>query len=211
MVDREEAQSVPSTESTTHRLYAVFEIEPDPSVSCPLDAFDGEIETIRQQVTQDDCHTDATVTREDGAVEVIHSTKELDSMCHCPKFVEFDCIPQVTAVNEQTVRIETYLPDRDRLTALIEGLNTVSDSVSLRRLTRTDAGDTAHHQAVTLDLYELTEKQREAATNALAAGYYETPRQADIGELAAQLDISKSAMSQRLNAVESKLAIAAFR
>ncbi|MWV65937.1 bacterio-opsin activator [Halorubrum sp. JWXQ-INN 858] len=210
MVDRKETEPSP-TESRTHRLYAEFEIEPDGSVSCPLDSFDGEIETIRQQVSSDECRTDTTVTRDDESVDVVHSMKEPDSKCHCPTFLDFDCIPQVTAVGENTIRIETYLPDRERLTELIDGLNEVAQSVSLRRLTQTDAGDVDYQHAVTLDLHDLTEKQREAATNALVAGYYETPRETDIGKLAAQLDISKSAMSQRLNAVESKLAIAAFK
>ncbi|MFC7193766.1 helix-turn-helix domain-containing protein [Halosimplex aquaticum] len=67
-----------------------------------------------------------------------------------------------------------------------------------------------NRDTVTLDLFEVTEKQREAVTKAVTAGYYESPRETSLGELADDLDISKSALTQRLNGVESKLATAAF-
>jgi len=63
---------------------------------------------------------------------------------------------------------------------------------------------------VTLDLHEITEKQREAVAKAVSEGYYSTPRETSVDELADDFGISTSALSQRLKAVESKLATAAF-
>ena len=215
------SENEPNSEQTTvaHRLYAEFEIIPSADVDCPIDELDGEVANVNQQFVGDDCHTDTTLTAAEENADadadpdagIVHSKTELDAMCHCPVFLEYDCIPQTTAFNEDHLIIETYLPDRERLTELIEGLKEVTGGVSLRRLTRIDDEGTDRSNRVVLNLFDLTDKQREAAARAVAAGYYETPRQATVGELAAELDISKSAMSQRLAAVESKLAVSAFR
>ena len=202
---------------TTHRLYAEFEIVPSADVECPLDELSGEITNINQQFVGDDCHTDTTLTETDEQADenaetgIVHSKTQLDAMCHCPVFLDYDCIPQTTAFNKDHLIVETYLPDRNRLSELIEALKETTAGVSLRRLTRIDDEGTDRSNTVVLELFDLTAKQREAATRAVAAGYYENPRETTVGELAEQLDISKSAMSQRLNAVESKLAVSAFR
>ncbi len=64
--------------------------------------------------------------------------------------------------------------------------------------------------AVTVNLDILTEKQRETLALALSKGYYERPRQTDLTALADQLDISKSAVSQRIRNAEIKLIKRAF-
>ncbi len=194
----------------THRLYAEFEITPAADVECPIDDLDGSVENINQQFVGGDCHTDTTVET-DGETDIVHSKKPLDAMCHCPVFVEFDCLPQISEFTADSLIVETYLPNRDRLTELIEALKDATAGVSLRRLTRIDDEGTDRSNKVVLELYDLTDKQRQAATNAVAAGYYENPRETTVGELADELGISKSAMSQRLAAVESKLAVSAFR
>lgn len=93
---------------------------------------------------------------------------------------------------------------------VVEELRSAVERLRLRRLQQLDHAETGSAELTTIDLSVLTEKQREAAVLAVSAGYYETPRQTSLGELADRLDISKSALSQRLTAVESKLAIAAF-
>jgi len=159
-------------------------------------------------------HTDGVHVGEgatDPTPEVVHSKRKLQSTCHCPVFLEFDCIPEVTEVGDGYLIVGTYLPDRERLTGMVEELKSVTDGVSLRRLTRIDAADTDRSESVTLDLSEVTDKQREAVALAISSGYYRTPREADMGDLADELGISKSAMSRRLTAVESKLAVGAFQ
>jgi len=199
-----------STAVETHRLYAEFEITPADSVRCPIDDLEGSVESINQQLVGEACHTDATV-QSDDATDFVHSKGVISAGCHCPVFVEFDCLPHTTEYGPDFLVVETYLPDRKRLTALIDALKEATAGVALRRLTRIDGEGTEQSNKVVLELYDLTEKQREAATNAVAAGYYETPRESTVGELAADAGISKSAMSQRLSAVESKLATSAFR
>lgn len=203
---------------TAHQLYAEFKLTLPAAASCPLTSFDGTVTDVRQQVVGDSCRTDVTVSdsvpetagEADGHPEIVRSKTTLGSHCHCAVFLEFDCIPQITAVDGRTMILETHLPDRSQLTDLIDGLKSVTERVSLRRLIRVGEGDGQTSQTVTLDLHTVTDKQREAVTKAVSAGYYRTPREVSIGDLAADLEISKSAVSQRLSAVESKLAVTAF-
>lgn len=203
-------------ESSRRQLCVEFEIEVTPESSCPLDSFGDDVESTRQQIVNGRCHTDTTLSTggdrscRDGS-EVVHTVREVETTCFCPVFEEFGCIPRVSDVSEDGVRIETYLSDRRRLSDLVDALRSVTSGLSLRRLKRIDSDSTDRRtETAVLDLDEVTEKQREAAVTAVAAGYYARPRESSLDDLAAELGVSKSACSQRLNAVESKLAVSAF-
>lgn len=68
------------------------------------------------------------------------------------------------------------------------------------------ATDPQEVQTVTVD--GLTQKQRQAVLSATALGYYDDPRSASLGDVAAELDVSDSAASKRLKTVERKLVLA---
>ncbi len=57
----------------------------------------------------------------------------------------------------------------------------------------------------------LTEKQRHTLEVALELGYFETPRDITLKELAAELDITHQALSERLRRATAALATAALR
>lgn len=199
-------------------LCVVLEVEPGPENSCPLGALDGQIVDVRQQLAGGECHTDTILQTDDSAcsserecTEVVHSTSPVETTCPCTVFGEFGCVPDIVGTADGRLLIETYLSDRERLSELIESLKAVSGGLRLRQLKRIDTGTVERtRETVTLDLYEITEKQREAVAKAVAEGYYSTPRETSVDELAAAFGISTSALSQRLKAVESKLATAAF-
>ncbi len=201
----------------TRRLYVEFELSASSAVACPLEEVGPDADRIDRQSSDGECHTETAREPDDGTpagttdTEIRHTKNEITSECYCPIFFEYDRIPKVTEVTDEGIVIRTYLPDRDHLSALIADLRDVTESLSLRRLTRIDSVDGDRSNRVTLDLSTLTETEQETAAMAVASGYYETPRATSVGELAAELDITKSAMSQRLNSVESKLALAAFR
>lgn len=207
-----------SGEPTRSELYVAFEIALPGENDCPLGRADDDVGEIRQHLVGDECHTDMRVYTEDcdcppnqKCTEVVHSSNAIEGPCPCVVFGEFGCVPEIVAVTDGQAHVETYLPDRDRLDDLVAELQRVAEGVYLRQLKRVEpeeAGD--HGKIATLEIHEVTEKQREAVAKAVAAGYYSTPREVSFDELAAELDISKSALSQRLNAAESKLATAAF-
>ncbi|WP_136718282.1 helix-turn-helix domain-containing protein [Halorientalis salina] len=203
---------------TRRDLCVVFEVEPAPESHCPLGSFDGQVEEVRHQLVGDECHTDTTVQTDECAcpsdqacTEVVHSTSDVDATCLCTVFGEFKCVPQFVDVVDGRLLVETYLSDRERLSDLVDSLKESSERLRLRQLKRIDTGEAERSEnTVTLDLHEITEKQREAVAKAVSEGYYSTPRETSVDELADDFGISTSALSQRLKAVESKLATATF-
>lgn len=203
----------------SHReLYAEFEIDIVSETSCPLADFESDVKETRQQTANGKCHTDTTLSTgdcgesyEDECTEIVHTVSDINATCICPVFGRFDCIPNVTSVAGNQVRVETYLPDREQLTDLVDALKSVSNGVYLRRLKSTESGtDPERTESAVITLDKVTDKQRRTALKAVAAGYYARPRETSLDELADEVEISKSALSQRLNAVESKLAMSAF-
>lgn len=198
----------------SQRLYVEFELRSVESLDCPLEGFDDEVTATSQQSAGRECHTDTTVDRADSDEEtdtkVVHTKTEITGDCHCPVFFDFDCIPTVTEVADDHVVVQTYLPDRELLTELVDELKTVTETLSLRRLMRVEAVDDERTEQVTLDLSTLTELEQETAMIAVGAGYYQQPRETTVEELADRLEISNSALSRRLSSIESKLAIGAF-
>jgi len=212
--DKEPPSGESEGSTSSQHLYVEFELRSMASLDCPIEGFDDEVTNTNQQSAGGDCHTDTTVDRADADderdTEIVHTETGVDDDCHCPVFLDFGCIPEVTAVTDDHIVIQTYLSDREQLTDLVEDLKTVTETLSLRRLMRVEAVDGEQSQTITLDLSTLTELEQETAVIAVGAGYYQEPRETTITELADQLEVSKSGLSRRLSAIESKLALGAF-
>lgn len=94
------------------------------------------------------------------------------------------------------------VPDHDSLRALMSTLNESELSVTTKTITQSQLSE---QTTAEIDLDVLTDKQRETLELALQMGYYERPRNANLTDLSEELDISKSAVSQRLRTAEIKL------
>jgi hypothetical protein len=200
----------------TQQLLVEVDVEVPDSSPCPLCDLGDSVVEVRRHLAVPNCHLEAERIDADcdcarNCTQVEHVATEIAPSCPCPVFVEHDCLPEVVGVDGTTVRLQTHLSDRERLSTLIADLRAATEHVSVRRLKQLvdDRGET-REKFVTIDLYELTDKQRQTITAAVSAGYYATPRETSLGELADRLEISKSALSQRLKAAESKLVNAAF-
>lgn len=95
-------------------------------------------------------------------------------------------------------RVKLHAPSRDALQSLTEHYHGHDISFHLKRLHR--AMDTDHG-------YEtyLTPTQRRTLVTAYRGGYFEVPRDITQGELAAELGLSRSGLSQRLRRATGKL------
>jgi predicted DNA binding protein len=80
-------------------------------------------------------------------------------------------------------------------------LDAVDASVTIDWLVR--AGSLQATTEINTD--SITDKQQTALEKAIEMGYYEQPRTTDLGAIAAELGVSDSAVSQRLNNAETKL------
>jgi len=175
---------------------------------CPLTALDLPVRVVRQHVQDDTCIVHVDVSEGSETASIAQMSVDCDRRCACNVMIDRGHIPHLEEVGEEGIVIGTHLSDRGTIGDLVTDLEEISRQVSLRRLSR--RGTDCDADPITIDLSTLTEKQQEAATLAVAKGYYEQPRGTTVDQLADELDISKSAVSQRLTAVESKLATAAF-
>lgn len=196
-------------EITECSLWVEFRIELiDQDGWCPLADLDLPVRVIRQHVSEQTCIVHVDVSADSEPPKIAQMTVECDRRCACTVMTDWGFIPHLLEVGTDGILIGTHLSDRSEIGDLVADLEAISERVRLKRLSR--QGTESEGDLITIDLASITEKQQEAAMLAVSKGYYETPRETTVDELADELDISKSAVSQRLSAVESKLATAAF-
>nr|WP_161945954.1 helix-turn-helix domain-containing protein [Halalkaliarchaeum desulfuricum] len=82
-------------------------------------------------------------------------------------------------------------------------LKSVVEAVVVDRLVVTEPGNC--NNLVLFDRSTLTEKQREAVEAAIERGYFSSGTDVCLEEIARDLDIGKSALSERLRTAQSKL------
>lgn len=118
-----------------------------------------------------------------------------------------DMTPPDTNPEASPLRVILTVADRDTLMDMMAAVNENEIPVRTEDIAQLSLEDT---ETATLDLQQLTDKQRRTLEIALQTGYYEQPRKSDLGDLADEIGVSKSAVSQRLRAAEAKIIKNAF-
>ncbi len=137
----------------------------------------------------------------DGAGDQLDTDGAGDG-CVCDVIDRFADVVEVEHVRDGALSMTAVADDRSTVRRLVADLRASGASIELRRVAR---GVDPAADAIELEAGSITEKQREALELAVELGYYDSPRRADLAELAARLGVSKSAVSQRLNAAEATL------
>ncbi|WP_121823079.1 helix-turn-helix domain-containing protein [Halostella salina] len=172
-------------------------VEVDSASVCPLRERDAD--EIRQSLSRSAVdETCQVVVEGDGDADYERTT--VGETCPCSVLADHDCIPEIESVEDGRLLYSVVVPSREELRAVVSDLRGVGASVSLERI-RADSAD----DGSSVDGVALTAKQREVLTLAIEAGYYEQPRNASLSDLAGELGVTPSAVSQRLNAIERKL------
>jgi hypothetical protein len=197
-------------------LVATLAIEPEQKMGCPLFEGHEEVDTLEQNLSfesdeqgssgeppteQGTCNT-AIAPEADGDLDQFVRSS-ITPGCFCLQFHQVECIPTFERTSRNKVIVTVQIPDRETLRDLISRLRATDAAVSVQGITQSTTGKAG---SIQLDVSEVTDKQMEALEAAVETGYYDSPRQADLEVLAERLDVSKSAVSQRLKAVESRLA-----
>lgn len=200
-------RSARSSQDDGH-LRVTLLVTPSPEAGCAVlgSGSSGTVsmhETLRPGAACDDGCTCRAETIADGGDGPKLLEGEVTGHCVCPVFSEHDCIASVEGFEDRTLTVSVAVPDRAELSTVVAALRERDATVQLKRIS-TPSVDTGRRM-LELDADAVTDKQREAVRAAVEAGYYETPRDADLSDLADALDVSRSAVSQRLTAVESKL------
>lgn len=110
----------------------------------------------------------------------------------------------VTATHEG-LDVRQRFPDREAFRTYRERCTEMGVSFKLRRLYGLDDSADAADQS-----YGLSQKQRETLTTAVSEGYFDVPRECDLGDLASKLDVSKQSASERLRRGTGRLVRSAF-
>lgn len=105
--------------------------------------------------------------------------------------------PESVTIMPDGWRIKRQFVDRDEFIAAQEFWRTMGFSIHLDRLYESHTTDT--------ELIGLTDKQREALLTAYQEGYFAVPQQTSLEDIAATLDISHPALTERLHRAQTHL------
>lgn len=207
MTKPKSSQSAKPGESRNLRLVLKMDFGTD----CPLNNPPENVADVEMQLTENGCQIDFIV-KGDGPGEahwVKHQVTELDedctdfSDCVCCIFRDYDCVPHPLGYHEDALFVATYLPDRVSGRQLISDLREVCSIVQLVQITENDSGTISEIKEVDLGL--LSDKQKKALQMALAADYFGPGDGGTLYDLAEELDISSSALSQRITRAEAEI------
>jgi hypothetical protein len=165
-----------------------------------MEQIEGEISDVALHFPDGDCQCDVTVERdEDGTreIDIVHRTGDICD--HCPGIVfrQYNLIPRFVERTTERFVVRSYLPADHQLSELVADLRKVSETVRVLKILDIEQSDVDSGSAE-VDLSVLTDKQREALEAATRHGYYDSPPRTSLASLAAEFDVSESALSQRL-------------
>lgn len=217
MAQSEDAATGDSTEGEECLIRAQLAIEPHPDSGCAVVNAGRDAQGVTHDLKVDpeqytrgadvstcsECHTELTFDDDDGGDNEAHRylKSAVTANCICPVFEKHDCVPKMTGVDSGSIVVVLTIATRETLREIISDLRRVGATVDVEWLVNGADGT----QTTEIEVSTITEKQREALELATELGYYETPRQTDLGDIADELGISESAASQRLNGAETKL------
>ena len=205
--DPASSADTPETDPSETPLRAILEIQLDDGVDCPVVRETPNASAVTQTLTRgtdtETCQNGVTVV-ENGSPQTTYVSTQASSSCVCSTISGFECAFDVESVRDGALIVSVIVSARELLTEIVSAVRETGARVTLRRLTRLQDGDGDGGQ-IELDATAITDKQRDAVELAIERGYYDQPRGVDLEWLADELGVSKSAVSQRLTAVESTL------
>ncbi|MFW6383912.1 MAG: helix-turn-helix domain-containing protein [Halodesulfurarchaeum sp.] len=187
--------------SEERQLRVVLEVER--SGPCRMDEWADRVMDVEVRLDEESCNVDATVRGEDDSVRTMFFSEDLCSYCPGKVLARFDCLPRYRRIDENSFIMETFVSDTEMVSEIVASVREISDNVLVKSIVPTDSAEGSEIEIV--DLTELTGKQRRALSRAQETGYYDPDRQVSLEELAADLSISTSALSQLLKRAEANV------
>ena len=109
-----------------------------------------------------------------------------------------------TVVRDGRLLVTFHAADLPTLRAVLEDLQESCADMQVLRLLQSSSTP-EESDLVTVDRSELTERQREVLSAAYDAGYFDHPKGANAGEVAADLGIDRSTFSEHIAAAHRKI------
>ena len=139
-----------------------------------------------------------------GSKNLFRLDHDGDVACPCECLGQFGCAIERYVAEGGDLTIAFHAADFDELQAVIADCRDRFDSVDVRRLVRSPAGDT-RRDAVFVDRSRLTPRQLEVLRTAYRLGYFERPRKANATEVAEALGIDPSTLTEHMTVALSKV------
>lgn len=124
--------------------------------------------------------------------------------CPCERLGAFGCPVERYFAQDGELTLVFHAADFEALQAVVADLRGRFPDVDIRRLVRSPT-EGAPGDNVFVDRSKLTGRQLEVLQTAYEMGYFARPREANATEVAAELGIGASTLTEHLNAAHSKL------
>jgi len=132
--------------------------------------------------------------------------------CPALRLTELGALPQRVEGTEGTGRIVAEVPPRCDAASVVETFLEDFSSADLASKREKESVTPLFTRSAFAQVLRmcLTDRQREVVEAAFEAGYYDWPREATGGEVAAELGISSATFSEHVHAAERKLLTVVF-
>lgn len=138
-----------------------------------------------------------------GNRTVYRFQRDHEGCCPCRTVQEFDVPVRDIHTVDGALHLAIHVEDMAELRNIVTGVRAEFPEVRIVRLVH--AHETGDDDLVLVDRGELTERQREVLETAHRLGYFDHPKGANAGEVAAELGITTSTFTEHLAAAQSKL------
>lgn len=135
--------------------------------------------------------------------DVYRFEREQNQGCICECVERHGCPVSDVHARDGRLYVSFYAADVETVQAVVADLQEWFDSISLRQLTQ--SGERDEGDFVFVDRGRLTDRQREVLETSAELGYFDHPRGANAGEVAAELGISSATFREHLAAAQRKL------
>jgi predicted DNA binding protein len=139
-----------------------------------------------------------------GSKTVYRFTRSRGQGCPCECVEQFGCPVVDVHTRDGMLYLVFHAADMAQLREVITTLRETYPQVDIQRLLRS-RGEHSENDLVFVDRGQLTERQREVLETAHRMGYFERPKGANAGNVADELDISRSTFTEHLAAAQTKL------
>jgi len=139
-----------------------------------------------------------------GENRVYRFTRDLGRGCPCELVEQHDCPVLDVHTRGSDLHLVFHAPDMEVLHEVIAALQSDCRGVDVTRLLRSSDEDD-DKSLVFVDRSDLTARQEEVLRTAHKMGYFEHPKDANAGEVAAALGITTSTFTEHLAAAQRKL------
>ncbi|WP_265110183.1 helix-turn-helix domain-containing protein [Halosolutus halophilus] len=139
-----------------------------------------------------------------GSNSVYRYQRDLERGCPCEAIEQFDCPVVDVRAQGSALYLTFHAPDMEGLQAIIGALQDRHSNLDVQRLLQSEQ-DHAEQHLVFVDRNTLTSRQLEVLETAHEMGYFDHPKRANAGEVAAELEISGTTFTEHLAAAQTKL------